>query len=54
MKILGIALIVVGFALLCGGLIFYRSSEQSGDEGDRVAREEEQSREQEPPEDDFM
>ncbi len=34
MKILGITLIVVGLALLCGGLIFYRSSEGSGDRGE--------------------
>ena len=29
MNILGIALIVMGFAMLCSGLIFYRSSEES-------------------------
>ncbi len=32
MKILGITLIVVGLALLCGGLIFYRSSGDRGED----------------------
>jgi hypothetical protein len=56
MKILGIALMVLGFALLCCGLIFYRSSELPGDEGERVAREEggEQNRDQKPPKSDFI
>ena len=38
MNILGIALIVIGFALLCSGLIFYRSSEEP-EEGEQATRE---------------
>jgi hypothetical protein len=33
MNTLGVALIVLGLALLCGGLIFYKSSEEPVDEG---------------------
>ena len=40
MSILGIALIGIGLALLCSGLIFYRSSEAPDEEGDQTMRKE--------------